>query len=270
MSRVHTIAAATVVTLLAGSGLAGFAGSAEAAKAGLCQGQSAPDNTNLVNQAPVPGDDTVSMVAGTVRTIKVLANDTDPDGDKLYVENATSPRRGTICVQRDGTVQVLAPASPKDYTSSFTYGVTDGDRYRTATVTLDVDGLAPLRPVLKKKLVLKKHGHKVKQRAVYSITNPNKVRLMLLAGNPKRNRPAVQRFVYPGKTYSFTTKDRRITFIGILAPKSGTYVTYVNEGRLNTVTGNQVNHYVGATFGEEPVTQDDSFGLTAGRIWARR
>src|SRR3954452_7770761 len=69
------IAAATVVTVVAGLGLTGSAGSATAATGGPCQGQSAPANTNIANQAPVANDDTVSMVAGTLRTIKVLAND---------------------------------------------------------------------------------------------------------------------------------------------------------------------------------------------------
>jgi hypothetical protein len=264
------ITSAAVITLIAGVGLTGVAGSASATNAGSCTGQSAPENTNVLNQAPVATDDTVSVVSGMVRTIKVLANDTDADGDKLYLESTSSPRRAIVCALSNGTVQLLAPASKTDYTTTFTYGVTDGDRYRTGTVTLNVDALHSLRPVLDQKLVLGKHG-KVKQRARYSITNPNKIRLMFLAGNPKKDRPAVQRYVYPGKTYSFTTKDKRIAFVGILAPKAGNYFTFVNTGALNTRNGNRANHYIGETYGEDPVTQgDDGFGVSSGRAWARR
>ena len=51
--------------------------------------------------------------------------------------------------------------------------------------------------MLKQKLVLKKHSNKVKQRARVSFTNTNKYRVIVLAGNPKKNRPAVQRVLYP-------------------------------------------------------------------------
>jgi len=264
-SASNKIAAATVVTLIAGMGLTGASGSATAATGGSCEGQSAPANTNPANQAPVATNDTVSMVAGTLRTIKVLANDTDPDGDRLYLENATSPRRGDVCVQRNGTVDLMAPASPTSYTTSFTYGVTDGDRYRTATVTLNVDALRPLRPVLEQRLVLKKHGHKVKRRARVSVTNPNKVRLLFVAGNPRKARPTVQHYVYPGHSFTFSTKVRRIAFITALLPKAGDYVTLVNEGRLNTRTGQRQIHYIGETY-------SDSFSeaRTSARAWARR
>jgi Bacterial Ig domain len=265
-NAITRIAAATVVTVVAGLGLTGSAGSATAATGGPCEGQSAPANTNVANQAPVATDDTVNMVAGTLRTLKVLANDTDPDGDKLYLENATSPRRGEICVQRNGTVQILAPASPSAYTTAFTYGVTDGDRYRTATVTVNVSALKPLRPVLEKRLVLKKHGHKVKQRARVSFTNPNKVRLLLLAGNPRKDRPAVQRYVYPGHSVTFTTKDRKIVFLTVLLPKSDDYFTFVSQGRLDTRTGAKQIHYVGETFSENLSSE----ARTAARAWARR
>ena len=88
----------------------------------------------------MPTNDTVNTLAGTLTTIKVLANDTDPDGDRLYLENASSPRRGEICVQRNGTIEFLADGSRSNYVSTFTYGVTDGDRYRTGTVTVNVAG----------------------------------------------------------------------------------------------------------------------------------
>src|SRR5690242_9204277 len=114
-SAIKKIATATAVTLVAGLGLTGSAGGASAATGGFCEGQSAPANTDPANQAPVATNDTVNMTSGTLATIRVLANDTDPDGDRLYLENATSPRRGDICVQKNGTIEFLAEPSRTAY-----------------------------------------------------------------------------------------------------------------------------------------------------------
>jgi hypothetical protein len=265
-SAIKKIAAATAVTLVAGLGLTGTPGSATAATGGFCEGQSAPANTDPSNQAPVPTNDTVNALAGTLTVIKVLANDTDPDGDRLYLENASSPRRGEICVQRNGTIEFLADGSRSNYVSTFTYGVTDGDRYRTATVTVNVQGVQPMRPTLKKRLILKKHSQKVKQRAVVSFTNPNPKRMLLLAGNPKKDNPSVQHFVYPGRTFTFSTKERRLAYITVLSPKNSDTICIVNQGLLNTRNGHLSAQYIGATI---------SFGRAqhaevAKKVWARR
>jgi hypothetical protein len=197
-------------------------------------------------------------------TIKVLANDTDPDGDKLYLENASSPRRGEICVQRNGTIEYLADGSRTDYTSTFTYGVTDGDRYRTGTVTVNAQGVKPMRAVLKQRLVLKKHSHKVKQRARVSFTNPNSYRMLLVAGNPKKEKADVQHFVYPGRTFTMTTKLRRLEYITVLMPKSSPAISFVNQGLLNTRTGHLSGHYLGFSFGRS------AHARPAQQVWARR
>jgi hypothetical protein len=263
-SAIKKIAATAAVTLIAGLGLTASAGSASAATGGFCEGMSAPANTDPTNQAPVPGNDTVDALAGTVTTIKVLANDTDPDGDKLYLENASSPRRGDVCVEKNGTIDFLAEASRTAYVSTFTYGVTDGDRYRTATVTVNVAALKPMRPVLQQKLVLKKHSHKVKQPARVSFTNPNPKRMLLLAGDPKKKNPTVQRFIYPGHTFSFTSRSKRLQYLTVLAPKNTETISIVNEGLLNTQTGHLSAQYVGVTFGRS------SQHMSAKKIWARR
>jgi len=265
-SAITKFSAATAVTLVAGLGLVGSPGSATAATGGYCEGQSAPANTDPSNQAPVPADDTVTALAGTLTTIKVLANDTDPDADKLYLENASSPRRGEICVQRNGTIEFIADGSRSNYVSSFTYGVTDGDRYRTATVTLNVQGVQPMRPVLKQKLVVKKHSHHVKQRARVSFTNPNPKRMLLLAGNPRKENPSVQHYVYPGRTFTFTTKERRLAFFTVLSPKNSDTICIVNQGLLNTRNGHLSAQYVGITlsFGRAQHTE------AAKKVWARR
>jgi hypothetical protein len=265
-SAIKKIATAAAVTLVAGLGLTGSAGGATAATGGFCEGQSAPANTNVANQAPVPANDTVSMTAGTLTTLKVLANDTDPDGDRLYLENATSPRRGEVCVNSNGTIDVLAAASRSNFTTSFTYGVTDGDRYRTATVTINAVGLKPMRPVLKQRLITKKHSHKVKQRARVTFTNSNDYRMLLLAGNPKKDEPDVQHYVYPGRTFAFSTKERRLAFITVLAPKSEKFLTFVNQGLLNTQNG----HLSAQFIGEAISTGRQQHAQSSRQVWARR
>jgi hypothetical protein len=265
-SAIKKIATATAVTLVAGLGLTGSAGGATAATGGFCEGQSAPANTDPSNQAPVPTNDTVSMTSGTIATVKVLANDTDPDGDRLYLENATSPRRADVCVNSNGTIDILAAASRSNYTTSFTYGVTDGDRYRTATVTINALGLKPMRPALKQRLITKKHSHKVKQPARVSVTNSNKYRMLLLAGNAKKENPDVRHYVYPGRTFVFTTKERRLAFITVLEPKSADFLTFVNTGLLNTQNGHLSAQFIGETlaFGRQKAVQSSR------QLWARR
>jgi hypothetical protein len=267
-NAITKLAAATAVTLVAGLGLTASAGTATAAAGGDCEAQSAPANTNPANQAPVATNDTVNVQSGTLSTIKPLANDTDPDGDKLYLENATAPRRGDICVNKNGTIDILLAASRTAYTTTFTYGITDGDRYRTATVTVNAAALKPMRPVLQQRLVQKKHGHKVKQRARVSFTNPNTYRMLVVAGDPKKKHPEVNRYLYPGHTFTFSTKTKRLFYGAILAPKSGKFITIVNEGTLNTANGHIRGTYDGFTISDSGIVTSEQ--RSAQRVWARR
>ncbi len=253
--------------LIAGLGVSGSAGTATAAAGGFCEGMSAPQNNDSVNQAPVAVNDTAKVLAGTSVVIKVLANDTDPDGDKLYVENASAPKKGKVCVERNGTIEYAAAGSPYNHTDTFTYGVTDGDRYRTATVTVSVEGVKPVRAELKQKLVLKKHSHKVKQRARVAFHNSNRYRVLLYAGDPKKERPLFQRFIYPGHTFVFSTKVKRLVYLTILAPK-GKDESLVNYGLLNTRNGHLSGHYF---VGEDSFFSDDeSEARSPQDFWSQR
>lgn len=261
-STTSRVATATVVALVASLGLIG-SGTTAAAADGECSPAAAPQNDDTLNQAPVLTDDTVRVIAGSVATLKVLANDSDPDGDRLYVTSATTPKRGETCVQRNGTIRYFAEPGRYNRTNTFTYAVTDGDRYRTATVTVNVEGLKPMRPVLRQRLV--KKGKNVKQWAVLTFTNPNSKRMLLLAGNPRKNRPAVQRVLYPGRSFTLTTKVARVYYITALAPQDAG-LTLVNEGLLNTRTGHLRGQYYGYYLGEEYETE----ARAAQGLWARR
>jgi hypothetical protein len=78
-----------------------------------------------LNRAPVAGDDTATTRRNERVTIHVLRNDTDPDGDSLRVTSATSPRTGTVTINRGRTI-TYRPQSGFTGTDSFTYTVDDG------------------------------------------------------------------------------------------------------------------------------------------------
>jgi hypothetical protein len=240
---IKRVAAATAVSLVAGLGLTGSIGPASAAQ--TCPGGTAPANTNTVNQAPVPGNDRAAAQAGSSVLVRVLSNDSDPDGDPLAVVGA-SAARGETCVGARGLVRYTPNVGRNDRTDTFTYGVTDGDRYRTGTVTVDVTGLKPFKPVLKKRLILK-HNGKVKQRARVTFTNTNSKRVLVDVEGVKSEKTIAERFVYPGRSFTFSTKERQLFFASLLAPKTGELV-FINVGRLNTRNGAMYSQYIGEPF----------------------
>ncbi|MCC7261084.1 MAG: tandem-95 repeat protein [Candidatus Latescibacteria bacterium] len=77
------------------------------------------------NQPPVASDDAVTTNEGTPIDIAVLANDSDPEGDSLYVVGASGASRGTTIPTTNQTV-IYTPYSTNFYGSdSFTYLVRD-------------------------------------------------------------------------------------------------------------------------------------------------
>jgi hypothetical protein len=256
------IATATSVMLVAGLGVISAPTAATADEDTFCPGMSAPRNTRIANQAPVPGNDTARVLAGSSVLIKVLANDTDADGDRVYVANTTNPRRGETCIDAKGVVEYLAAPSASNYTEVITYGVTDGDLYRTATITVSVEGLIPVRPQLKKRLLLKKGSKAVKRRAVVAFRNANPKRsVLLLAGSIKSENPGVERFIAAGQTTQFKTKVRRLVYITVLrAPDDE--IVIVSLGLLNTRNGSQF-----ALAREKPFTRAEAEVLA--KRWLR-
>ncbi|HEX9870700.1 MAG TPA: Ig-like domain-containing protein [Candidatus Tectomicrobia bacterium] len=90
------------------------------------------------NKAPVAAPDTAITAREVPVTIKVLANDSDPDGDPLEVVGVTQGANGEVALNDDGTV-TYTPAAGFDGTDSFTYTVDDdhgGQATGTATVTV--------------------------------------------------------------------------------------------------------------------------------------
>ena len=78
-----------------------------------------------VNEAPSAGDDAASVAEDERVVVDVLANDTDPDSDRLRVTSVSAPSHGTARAVSNGRVAYVPEA---DYhgTDRFTYVVSDG------------------------------------------------------------------------------------------------------------------------------------------------
>ena len=95
------------------------------------------------NRAPSATDDTAVVAAGGKATISVLANDSDPDGDKLSVKSATQGNFGTTAVQSDGSV-IYTPGTGFTSSDSFIYTISDPSGLTSTakvTVSLMADGI---------------------------------------------------------------------------------------------------------------------------------
>jgi hypothetical protein len=235
LGATRRIAAATTVVLTAGLAVTLSPVTATAADA-ACAGMTAPANSRPLNQAPALANDTAKALAGTAVTIKVLANDSDPDGDKLYVTNVSNPAHGDACIQPNGSIQYLPDLGLGSFTETLTYGVTDGDLYRTAKLTVAVEGIKALRATLLHKLTVKKH--KIKHRANVAFTNTNKRWVVVFAGSPQKKTPTLERAVAPGQTVSLRTRARRVIFVAAVRGADDDF-NLISYGRINTVNGRQ-------------------------------
>jgi hypothetical protein len=90
-----------------------------------------------INNPPIAVDDVATTAEDTPRTIAVLGNDSDPDGDTLAVVAVGTPTSGSATT--DGTAVTYTPAPDFDGGDAFTYTVSDGNGGSdTATVTVIV------------------------------------------------------------------------------------------------------------------------------------
>ncbi len=78
-----------------------------------------------VNSAPQAQDDTAQTSEYRSVTIDVLANDSDPDGDRLTVIEVTQGAFGAVDINVDSTVRYL-PAPGRNGEDLFTYTIDDG------------------------------------------------------------------------------------------------------------------------------------------------
>jgi large repetitive protein len=101
-----------------------------------------------VNDTPVAVDDAVQVLTGTVaRSVTVLSNDTDVDGNTLTITAITQPTsgNGTVAISSDSrSLLYTPPTATFTGTVTFTYTVSDGNGATdVATVTLSVVNYTP-------------------------------------------------------------------------------------------------------------------------------
>jgi VCBS repeat-containing protein len=100
----------------------------------------------VANPAPIAADDQATTPVGVPKTLNVVGNDTDPDGDPLVVTAVTQPAHGTVVINANGTV-TYTPSAGYTGPDTFTYSVSDGQGgVDIATVTMNVGGTNPGAP----------------------------------------------------------------------------------------------------------------------------
>ncbi len=108
-------------------------------------GQELVDNSvDMINglfeddTTPIARNDSVNTEEDVAVTIDVLNNDTDPNGDTLYVISVTQPLNGLAVIDGNDTV-TYTPGAGFSGSDSFTYTISDGSETDTATVSVTVN-----------------------------------------------------------------------------------------------------------------------------------
>ena len=116
------------------SGAAGFTYTISDGKGG--QASARVSLTVLGNAPPIAADD--SVIGSGPRTINVLANDSDPNGDTLSILGFTQPSHGTVTLNADKTFTYV-PTAGYVGSDSFVYTLSDQQGGQdSATVTISV------------------------------------------------------------------------------------------------------------------------------------
>ena len=178
--RPRTLTVAILSLLLSGFAITSSAAAAPGAD-NECAGMTAQSHVVAGNTAPVANPDSAPVLAGDFTDVDVLANDTDAEGDLLSVITLTEPLNGFACINGDGSIEYDSNPGTPTGTDQFTYGITDGDFFRTATVTMSIEGLDNVVPTLTRRLKLDRHGHVIR-RARVSIVNTNDRTVEFFAG----------------------------------------------------------------------------------------
>ncbi|HLZ77169.1 Ig-like domain-containing protein [Phenylobacterium sp.] len=89
------------------------------------------------NRAPFAANDVINVRPGFSRTFDPRVNDSDPDGDPLFVLSVSAPANGVASAAADGTSVTYTPNAGYLGADSFTYIVSDG-RGGTAIGTVSV------------------------------------------------------------------------------------------------------------------------------------
>ncbi len=98
-------------------------------------------HTGTINLAPIAIDDSTTLTAGTTKTIDVISNDTDGDGDTLTVSTVSAAQNGLTAITTSNRVS-YTPNTGFVGTDTFTYTISDGNGH-SATATVAITVVAP-------------------------------------------------------------------------------------------------------------------------------
>ena len=204
------------------------------------------------NRAPTPVDDWPFVISGNARTINVLGNDTDPDGDTLYLASVSNGSAGGTASISGGQVVIVAGTARNE---TFTYTVRDrssGGLQATATIHATVN------------------RHPILQSETYTLS-PGETRSLDVLSNdsdpdtPLGGQPLIiyaVTSIYGGASASPSSDGRSITYTAPTA--AGTYrFTYWVKDQSGGVS-NMVSYVTVAAPNQRPVTQPDNFTVRAG------
>ncbi|MGB0903804.1 MAG: Ig-like domain-containing protein, partial [Mangrovicoccus sp.] len=97
-------------------------------------------NDDALNLAPIAVDDNYVSPEDALLVINPLNNDSDPEGDALRIIGATQPANGAVSFDPLVPDELrFIPTANWFGTTSFTYTITDGTSFDTATVTVVVE-----------------------------------------------------------------------------------------------------------------------------------
>jgi hypothetical protein len=133
----------STVTFRPAPGFSGAATFGYTVSDGTGQSSTATVTVEVANAPPTAGDDAADAQRGQPVRIAVLANDTDPNRDRLRITSLSRPSAGTAVL--DGDTVVFTPPTGQAGTFTFRYEVADGrGGTDTAVVTVTVDNVAPV------------------------------------------------------------------------------------------------------------------------------
>jgi hypothetical protein len=89
------------------------------------------------NDAPIAVNDELTMNEDGALTLNLLANDSDPDGDTIWLSSLTWPSHGYI--ERTGNTYTYYPYGNWSGTETLTYTISDGRETAQASVTITVE-----------------------------------------------------------------------------------------------------------------------------------
>ncbi|WP_372641642.1 Calx-beta domain-containing protein, partial [Ancylomarina sp.] len=85
------------------------------------------DDSTVINDSPIAGDDQVDTRDNEETIITVLDNDSDADGDVLSVSILTDPEFGEVIVNENGSLTYIADLGTYCKTDQFAYRICDPD-----------------------------------------------------------------------------------------------------------------------------------------------